>query len=112
MSLGLVLDGVKNFEAFFGGDLSTVNRTIQMMVLYSPPPPEWLRGLRNFEDLPRVRQDLNYETLVPHPLVPQSELALRARWIVENCHGGWNMKPRGFGFENPRDAVYFTLRWD
>jgi hypothetical protein len=112
VNLGIVLDGLKNYESFFGGNISGVNKTIQMMVLYDPPPAEWLRGIRRLEDLPRIQQGAGYACVIPHPLVAQSEIALRAKWIVENCHAGWNMTARGFGFELEKEAVYFRCFWD
>ena len=85
---------------------------LMLMAIYDPPPPEWLRGLTRIEDLPRIRQGTIHDYVVPHPLVPHREMALRAKWVVENGSGPWSMLPQGFTFQTYVDAAYFRLRWD
>lgn len=107
------LDGIARYRAFFNGDPGSVNKTIQLMVLNSGgKPPEWLRGLRRFEELPRVDQKTEFGVTISIALLQASEIAQRARWVIEYCSGRWNITKNGFGFESVTDAVLFRLRWD
>lgn len=112
MTLSLPLDGIKQFDQFFNYQMEKVNPTIILMVLYDPPPPEWLRGLRKLDDLPRYAKSLDTIHVIRHALVPQRQIALQAKWIVENCSGAWKMTSKGFHFETYLDSAYFRLRFD
>lgn len=111
-SASVVTSARLSIEEFFGCKINEVNRTLQMMALHEPPPPDWLSPLRRFDDLPRVNQSADYRERIRIPLISQEDIAERTKWIVENCNFGWNMKDGFWGFESPTEAVYFRLRYD
>lgn len=105
-----VVRGAFLMEEFFGSHLSKVNRTLQLIYLYDPPPPEWMRGKIHFKDLPRVTQGpLPFTSAIP--LIPQRLIARRVRWIVDNGTGAWSFDKAGFGFEDERDHMHYLLRF-
>lgn len=105
-----VARGTVLMEQFFGSPLGDVNRTLQLIFIYDPPPPEWMRGKIRFTDLPRVTQGpLPFTSAIP--LIPQRDIARRVRWIVDNGAGAWSMSAAGFGFELERDHMHYLLRF-
>lgn len=106
-----ILEPLADLEAFFGVRLDQVNPIVMKMALGRKHPPEWLRGITRFQDIPRVAEGpLDYG--VPWMMVTQKDAAKRIIWIVENMHGAWHLGDNSvFTFAVSEEATYFDLRW-
>lgn len=106
-----ILEPLADLESFFGVRLDQVNPIVMKMALGRRHPPEWLRGVKRFQDLPRVA-DGPLGHGVPWTMLTQTDAALRIIWIVENMHGAWHLGDNSmFSFADPEEATYFDLRW-
>lgn len=110
-SLAAIGRALMGMEKLFGCPLADVDKIIQLMVVgKTPPPPDWIRGCQRMTDLPRASiRPLRYK--FPIPLVRDSLIADRLRWIIENTGGHWHMNEDGFSFEDKDAAFHYKMRW-
>lgn len=105
-----ILSGIETLGDFFGVSLDKVSTTNRYIAIYANRP-DWLRNLTDEKLLPRrvIRFDLAHRFTAPPG---EGDRAQRIAWIVDFCHGDWNMTDRWVWFDNDVDAVHYSLRWE
>lgn len=74
-------------------------------------PPEWLRGITSHEQFPRMDTGADRNFVFPISQIPQTIIAERVAFIVENCAGPWACSIDGFHFAWESDACLYRLRY-
>lgn len=106
----ITLGGASGLAQFFGGANLTRVDHLNMQIAINADYPEWLRGIAKESGLPRrvMHAEFEFRFVVPPT---EAERGVLAAWIVETCHGAWDINNRFVLFEDPEDAVHYRLKW-